>query len=592
MSAVAKLESLDVVQPRSKWFWLALGAIGVVLAIHAWVYFFLCDDAYIVFRYARNFARGQGLVFNVGERVEGYTCFLWTLQLALAEWVGISSESAAPALLAAYTAAAMILWARFVGERSLPFRPAAVLLTLLTMATNRTWAVWSSSGLETRSFTFFVLAMFFFAGRVERGCLRAADLAGASLMGAFATLSRPDAQAFFPLVAAFCFWHSKRRLADTLAISLPFTAIVGGHYLWRYSYYGAWLPNTYYAKVEQAWPEMGWRYLAAFCLEYGLYLVLPLVVMMWRRVTSPASRALMLLSAMCMSVQAAYYGYVVGGDHFEFRIFDFFVPLLSWMSAEALLVIASWHRVLAAAAALLLFVYSNAVPTWSAYRAKAFNAADLMFRREKVYTVTPEVVPSVFRWLPGMRFVVSIHGQLILDLTAHAVATRQELHRWVWEQYLRQWGPARGAFASEGIPPMLVAHPNVGVAGYYLDVPLVDTLGLTDGFVAREPSCPPAKGSRGLMAHNRIVPGYYLVRRRASVRILSVTARPLPQGEVDYFMWAAGRAARRYSMRIRDSLWLNISTWDEEWLRQYFTVTPTEIVPHPACFDRWLATRW
>src|SRR5688500_13130256 len=38
----------------------------------AWI----CDDAYISYRYAHNLLAGLGLVFNAGERVEGYTNFL------------------------------------------------------------------------------------------------------------------------------------------------------------------------------------------------------------------------------------------------------------------------------------------------------------------------------------------------------------------------------------------------------------------------------------------------------------------------------------------------------------------------------------
>ena len=41
---------------------------------------FLCDDAFISFRYVRNFLEGNGLVFNPGEYVEGYTNFLWILE--------------------------------------------------------------------------------------------------------------------------------------------------------------------------------------------------------------------------------------------------------------------------------------------------------------------------------------------------------------------------------------------------------------------------------------------------------------------------------------------------------------------------------
>jgi hypothetical protein len=35
------------------------------------------DDAYFTFRYAYNWAVGNGLVFNPGEHVEGYTNFGW-----------------------------------------------------------------------------------------------------------------------------------------------------------------------------------------------------------------------------------------------------------------------------------------------------------------------------------------------------------------------------------------------------------------------------------------------------------------------------------------------------------------------------------
>ena len=45
--------------------------------------FWAQDDAYISFRFARNLVRGHGLVFNVGERVEGYTNFLWTVISAI-----------------------------------------------------------------------------------------------------------------------------------------------------------------------------------------------------------------------------------------------------------------------------------------------------------------------------------------------------------------------------------------------------------------------------------------------------------------------------------------------------------------------------
>lgn len=48
----------------------------VLLGYLAHVTWFLTDDAFISFRYARNLLEGHGLVFNPGEYVEGYSNFL------------------------------------------------------------------------------------------------------------------------------------------------------------------------------------------------------------------------------------------------------------------------------------------------------------------------------------------------------------------------------------------------------------------------------------------------------------------------------------------------------------------------------------
>ena len=85
------------------------------LALLAWltsVAWFLTDDAFISFRYVRNLLEGHGLVFNPGEYVEGYTNFLWILELA-ALWglFGLRPEQAAPWLSIAYTGGTLAaLW--------------------------------------------------------------------------------------------------------------------------------------------------------------------------------------------------------------------------------------------------------------------------------------------------------------------------------------------------------------------------------------------------------------------------------------------------------------------------------------------------
>src|SRR5512143_3700324 len=46
-------------------------------------YFGLFDDAMISMRYAWNFAHGLGLVWNAGQRVEGYSNLLMTLVMTV-----------------------------------------------------------------------------------------------------------------------------------------------------------------------------------------------------------------------------------------------------------------------------------------------------------------------------------------------------------------------------------------------------------------------------------------------------------------------------------------------------------------------------
>ena len=60
-------------------------AVGVLWLSMYWAgeYFHnVCDDTLISLQYARNAALGEGFVFNPGERVEGYTNFLWVALLA------------------------------------------------------------------------------------------------------------------------------------------------------------------------------------------------------------------------------------------------------------------------------------------------------------------------------------------------------------------------------------------------------------------------------------------------------------------------------------------------------------------------------
>ena len=309
--------------------WLVL--LGY-LTNEAWL---MIDDAFISFRYARNLLEGHGLVFNPGEYVEGYSNFLWVLELA-ALWgiFGWRPEQTAPWLSIACTVgtlAAMLWWtARLPG---LPQRRLVSWMALGLVCSSATFAEWTSAGgLETRQFTLFiVLAVVGLTLYPEH---RRA-LLGVSLSLAAAALTRPEG----PLFAACCFgWYVGQRRVDTGTwrrdwqsvawLVGPFVVLVGAHYLFRYVYYGEWLPNTYYAKYVRPWYGMGIRYLLAATVETGLYLLVPLAGLALGKDWRARGSLTYALPILCIGAHMAYLARI-GGDHFGYRPLDVYWPLLA-----------------------------------------------------------------------------------------------------------------------------------------------------------------------------------------------------------------------------------------------------------------------
>jgi len=101
--------------------------------------------------------KGHGLVFNPGERVEGFSNFLWVLELAfLWFFMDIPPHVIAPwlsALCTVCTIAAVVWWALRIPR--LQHGHLVLWLALGLLCSSSTFAVWTSAGgLETRQFTF------------------------------------------------------------------------------------------------------------------------------------------------------------------------------------------------------------------------------------------------------------------------------------------------------------------------------------------------------------------------------------------------------------------------------------------------------
>ena len=103
-----------------------------------------------------------------------------------------------------------------------------------------------------------------------------------SLWFALATLTRPEG-GLFALAAGLGLLvdvlRRRLRLSSLVVWTLPFALIVGTHTLWRHSYYGYWLPNTFYAKVGGLWWDQGLHYLGLIQQHYLLAWLLPLLLL-------------------------------------------------------------------------------------------------------------------------------------------------------------------------------------------------------------------------------------------------------------------------------------------------------------------------
>ena len=114
------------------------------------------DDAFISFRYAENLATGSGPVFNPGERVEGYTSFLWVLVLAGSRALGLDTAAAARTLGSVFAALTVLLVLN--GHRLCPRIDEKICLAAAVMLGScGVFTPWAMSGMEVTLFTFLLL---------------------------------------------------------------------------------------------------------------------------------------------------------------------------------------------------------------------------------------------------------------------------------------------------------------------------------------------------------------------------------------------------------------------------------------------------
>lgn len=272
---------------RSWKAWAILGIACVIFLAQVWLFQgFVMDDTFISLRYLKQWTHGNGLVYNIGERVEGYSNFLWIVLLAPFDLLGMDVLMAAKGMGVLLSLLTLLLTWMF--SRSISDQGAAPLFLAATGA----FGAWAVAGLETPLFTCLLIAGGYAFVREEgrgRGFL-------SGTLFALLSVTRPEGL-LFAFVAAICrgwiLYRSRsgpqrqdwERLIAFVAITLPY-------FLWRLAYYGYPLPNTVYAKSMGAHPRAvmeGVFYLYQSLTMIGGFflLALPLVLALTSRSRLP-----------------------------------------------------------------------------------------------------------------------------------------------------------------------------------------------------------------------------------------------------------------------------------------------------------------
>jgi arabinofuranosyltransferase len=425
---------------RLGWALLALCVLGFVA--HAAVYWgWLEDDAFISLRYARNLAQGRGLVFNPGERVEGFSNPLWVLLAAAAFRVHLDPLLVWRLLGIACGALSVLLSWR-LARGLLAEAGGWALLAPVYLAASPVLAKNAVSGLETTLFAALLAGSLLAARHLQ------ARRGPWLLAGLLALLSwtRPEGP-LFALLIVLTLLRRRGAASGERGSALPLSRgplllLLGAWALGlaaRWTAYGDLLPNTFYAKMsaDRGAVVEGLRYSLGFLRDSGGILLIPLISAAVLTCRSASCRRLSLVTGTY-----ALFVVLAGGDWMQhYRLYAHVLPLLAGLMA------AGGGRI---ARKFSLAGQTAAAGTRIALLLLCVLGFASMARAER--TIARRLLPAV-------------------RTGGYLVQKYEEVGLWL---------------KARSEPGDRVAISDIGAAGYYSGLRILDMFGLVDPHLARQ----------------------------------------------------------------------------------------------------------
>lgn len=308
---------------------------------------FIQDDAFTSLRYIKNILNGQGLVFNPGERVEGYTNFLWVMILSTIKLIGnlsrlnINLEELTQTLSTffglTFLIAVYVLSNRIFNDKkySSLFSSAFSFLIVLMVLYTTPFMYWSVSGMETSLFaTLTIITIYLFIESYH-----SQKLMPFVIVSILNSLLRPEGFIFFFIlifIRTILNFIEKEpnkllpRIVDSLDPFIKKTvfiylSVMSLYILFRLIYYGYPFPNTFYAKTEfnLEFLKRGWNYLTEFVQDYFMYgfMFVPIAFLFNKKYFEKETITLLLFSVIYILLIV-----LIGGDVLPTG--RFFLPIL------------------------------------------------------------------------------------------------------------------------------------------------------------------------------------------------------------------------------------------------------------------------
>lgn len=274
--------------------------------INGQIYFSLFDDEMVSMRYAKNLALGSGLVWNIGERIEGFSNPLWTLYMSFWHLIGLPDRltSLPIQMTNAVFLIINLIFVKKIAEIISNKNELTIFLSVVFSAFYFSINNWAVLGTETTPLMLVTTFSLYFLLKEKFGIFN-------FLVLGLGVMTRLDYSVVYLVFLGILFLQKRFGLMISgLLIFLGFILVQFGL---RLGYYGEFFPNTYFLKMTGFPLELrlirGLYAFMEFVIKSGIIFILPFVFIIRSKKIYPL---LLLLAGVSL------YSIYVGGDVWEY----------------------------------------------------------------------------------------------------------------------------------------------------------------------------------------------------------------------------------------------------------------------------------